>query len=520
MILRKPYALFIRMFKPIHLLLAVLMGYLIILENRMFSFLSTNLYSANDFVGQNLTDRLVSNGLYLIPIITIILCILVLIVMFTRKKPYAFYVLSIFGAIIVLTINIYSVDFIKTLEETIVSVKDMKVIHDLTLISMIVETILLIIMFIRGAGVNIRKFNFDSDLSKIAIKETDNEEFEVDIKFNLDKSKRLKNKRLRYLKYLYYEKRLLINVIAVIVISLITLLVVLIARSGKKIYGENVYVASGTCNFKVSNSYYINKSYDNRKITDNYLLVLDISIRKNYEKANVYLNDFKVQIGDYIYSPTNRYNKYILDLGNAYDEKLTFDYSDYLIIYEIPKDALNKKSTLSYNDGYNKEYVSLKPVNLDSSITTVDAALGEALEFDKKLEGLSFTINEYGIQNSYVLDFDYCINTNDCIKSKEIIKGSINQNFDKSVMRLSIDFKNESGIKLTDFYDLLSSFGEIKYVINGTTKYQKTHIEKIVSSKKKEKGIIYLGVNKEIENASEVYFLFSIRGKNFNYRVK
>ena len=87
-------------------------------------------------------------------------------------------------------------------------------------------------------------------------------------------------------------------------------------------------------------------------------------------------------------------------------------------------------------------------------------------------------------------------------------------------MRLSIDFKNESGIKLTDFYDLLSSFGEIKYVINGTTKYQKTHIEKIVSSKKKEKGIIYLGVNKEIENASEVYFLFSIRGKNFNYKVK
>ena len=63
-------------------------------------------------------------------------------------------------------------------------------------------------------------------------------------------------------------------------------------------------------------------------------------------------------------------------------------------------------------------------------------------------------------------------------------------------------------------------YGKIEYRVGDTTKYQKNNIENIVSAKKQEKGIIYLGVNSEIKNADEVYFVFGLRGKKYKYKVK
>ena len=98
------------------------------------------------------------------------------------------------------------------------------------------------------------------------------------------------------------------------------------------------------------------------------------------------------------------------------------------------------------------------------------------------------------------------------------IKPEINRDFDKAVIRLNVDFKNESEFKYK-FYGLLTTFGYIEYKIGDTTKIQKD-IESITSNKKSEKGIVYLGVNKEIKDASEVNFVFSVRGKKYVYKVK
>ena len=111
MILRKPYAFFIRMFKPIHLVLGVLIGYLLFLENRMFVFLDKNIYSSLNFVGQNIKEEYVSNNIYIIPIIVIALFIGIFTVMYYKKKPILFYVIGIFAMIAILVININSISF-------------------------------------------------------------------------------------------------------------------------------------------------------------------------------------------------------------------------------------------------------------------------------------------------------------------------------------------------------------------------------------------------------------------------
>ena len=519
MILRKPYAFFIKMFKPIHLVIGLLIGYLMLSESNIFSFLDKNMYANLNLVGQNIKAEYVKSSLYIVPIVLIVLFISILTIMFYKKKPITFYMVSIFSVIAILIINIYTIDFFRVLDESIVSVKSIKLIHDLVFISLFIEGILLILVLIRGVGVNIQKFNFDSDISKLNLDEKDSEEFEVNIKFNLDQTRRERNKKIRYLKYAYAEKKFVINLAILIVIAIITIICILLFRNKTKIYPEkyNLFTGNGTIN--VINSYIVNTSYDGKKLTDNYLVVVDAKIKINYKDTEIYLNDFNLETNDKMYTPTTMYNKYLIDLGEGYyNNKATMEEKNFIFVYEISEKYINKKLLFAYNDGENINYIRLNPENINYDGEPINKNLTEELDFDGKLEGIGLTIKEYDIQDKYKLNYDFCISDNDCIKSIEYIKPEINRDFDKAVIRLNVDFKNESEFKYK-FYGLLTTFGYIEYKIGDTTKIQKD-IESITSNKKSEKGIVYLGVNKEIKDASEVNFVFSVRGKKYVYKVK
>ena len=519
MILRKPYAFFIRMFKPIHLALGVLIGYLLFLESRMFGFLDKNIYSSLNFVGQNIKSEYVSNNVYIIPIIVIVLFTGILTVMYYKKKPMLFYVIGIFAMIVILVININSINFFTTLEESIVSIKNAKLIHDLVFISMLIEGVLLIFVLIRGAGVNIKKFNFDSDISKIDIKDSDNEEFEVNIEFNIDKTKREHKRRIRYLKYAYAEKKLLINIVVIVVVLMIGLCVFVIIKNQPKVYSENELVNTNTCDIIINNSYIVSSAYDGKKITDNSLIVVDTKIKSNYMSAKVYLKDFNINIGNAIYTPTTMYNKYLIDLGNGYyDADAIEEYTNYLFVYEIPSDLINKKIIFTYNDGEKTKQIRINPAAIEHKNNEIVKNISEELSFNDRLSGIKFKINSYEIQDRFTLNYRYCISENDCINSIEYIKGSIDENFDKAVIKLNVEYENNSDMKMPSFYNLLTTYGYIEYRINDMIKTQ-NKIELINSTKLNEKNVMYLGVNNEIKSASEVSLVFNIRGVKYIYKV-
>ena len=520
MILRKPYAFFIKMFKPMHLMIGVLIGFLMVTESKIFSFLDKNLYTSLNLVGQNIKSEYVNSSLFVIPIVLIILFVAILTIMFNRKKPVTFYVVSIFSLIAILVINNYVSDFFATIEESIVSIKSVKLIHDLVFISMFIEGVLLVFVIIRGAGVDIRKFNFDSDISKIDIKDTDNEEFEVNIKFNIDKTRRERNKRIRYLKYAYVENRVFVNIGIAVFLFLVGIVTFLLINNRTKIYNENEFVSTSTCSIMVDGSYILNTSYDGTKITDNYLVVVDLKIGLNYVGAKTYLKDFNIDIKDATYTPTTMYNKYLVDLGDAFkDDKLSLDATNHILVYEVPEKVINSKIVLTYNDGEKINYIRLKPENINGTGDDIVKTMSEEMQFDGKLQGASITINSYDIQDRFAVKYNYCIKSDDCTTSVEYIKGTLNKNYDKSVIRLDILYKNESELKLSKFYNLLTTFGYIEYKLKDEVKIQKD-IEHIVANKLVEKNVVYLGVNKEIKDAEEVNIVFNVRGKKYIYKVK
>ena len=63
MILKKPYAFFIRMFKPIHLVLAAIVLYLISQSNNILRFLNDYIYSAESVANEEIINSLINTQL-------------------------------------------------------------------------------------------------------------------------------------------------------------------------------------------------------------------------------------------------------------------------------------------------------------------------------------------------------------------------------------------------------------------------------------------------------------------------
>ena len=519
MILRKPYAFFIKMFKPIHLVLSILIAFLIYLNNRLLSFL--NNYINNTTTTIENIKSLVNNLIFIIPIIIVIFSLIILGVMFRKKKPVLFYFINIFAFIVVIIINLYVSNFINVIQNSAVSVRVVKLIHDLVLINVLIESVSFVFFIVRGMGLNFKKFDFNSDISKININESDKEEFEVNIEVDLDESKRRRKKKLRLFKYYYLEHKFLINLCIFVFIVVVFLSSFLIYQKINKVNKEGVVYSASKFNFKVNNTTILNTDYRGKKITDNYLVVVNTNIYSSLSSVSLYLEDFSLKIEGVVFKPTKKYSNYLYDLGVLYNEEiLTSEGNDYLFVFEVPEKYLESKFDFIYNNEGNTTKIRLDPKDLVTSKVTQSKKITEEMDFSDTLGDIKFKINSFDIQNKYLLNYNYCVKNNECLLSYEYLTPSIDKNFDKVIMRLDVDYKsgNESNVK--SFYKLFSNFASLNYQIGGIWYSQNNSFEEIKSSKVNNKNNVYIGVNEQVLNASSIKIVFNIRDSKYEYLLK
>lgn len=521
MILRKPYAFFIKIFKPIHFILAILVAYLIYLENRILDFLNSYIYSSVSVVGQNIRERLVSNLIYVIPIIIILFSLIILGIMFRKKKPITFYLMSIFVFIAIIIINMYTDGFLGVLENNIVSVRSVKLIHDLILINIIIESVVFVFFVVRGMGLNFKKFDFDSEISKIDISESDKEEFELDIDVDLSETKRKRRRNLRYLKYAYVENKFLINSVGIITICVILLVIYGTINIYHKQNKEGVIYNASTFNFGVDETIILNTDYQGNPITNNYLVIVNTRMNSNYSSDSIFLNDFNLKVGDAIFKPTTRYENSLIDLGYLYKGgTLSREYANYLFVYEIPEKYITSEMLFSYINQDKSIDIKLNPKELVSNSVNESKKITEVIDFSDIIGDIKFTINDYDIKDKYILKYNYCIKKDDCIQSSEYLKASIDKNYDKYVLKLDLDYTDNSDLNLNSFYKFLTRFGKIYYQIDDTWYIQNGGFEDIRSTKVTDKNNIYIGINSDIINATSIKFVFDIRGSRYEYLLK
>ena len=521
MILKKPYAFFIKMFKPLHFLLSALVLYLIYLSNNILKFLSDYMYSAESIVEKDVIKSLVSNMVYVIPVVIIVLFFLLLSIMYKKNKPVVFYFVGIFSFIVVLVINIYTVNFLNLLIENIVSIKIIKLIHDLVLINIILESVSLVFLFIRGIGLDFRRFDFNSDLIQFELNESDKEEFEVNINIDFNERKRKRKEKIRNLKYLYIENKLIINIFVIVSLLLLSGEIIYFVNKYNNVIKEGSYSDTGSFSFKVNNTTITNTDFQGKKITDNYLMIVNTNIKPNYQNQKLHLNDFSLRIDKFLFKPVTKFSDKLIDLGDFYEEQiLDFEPADYLFVYEIPEKYISSEMFFRYNKEGEIFEILLNPKETTDKEEIVQTKrISEKLSFEGTLSGIEFKVNNYEIDKYFLLKYKYCIKDNDCILSKEYLKPSIDKNYDKVVIKMNFEYKGVNDLSVGSFYSLLSDFGMISYRVNG--KWFNTYdFEEIKSKRVLLENDVYIGINSNILNADSIKLVFNIRGQRYEYILK
>ena len=532
MILRKPYAFFIKHFKLIHIILAVLVCYSIYRTKLLLDFF--NEYSATiiNVQGQDLVTPLLPFLYQIVPVLIIAVATLVLVVMVVKKKPYAFYIVTIGISIFSLVILQVSKSVLIELNDSLLDSRTIMLVRDLIMVSFLAQIFSIVIVIIRATGFDVKKFDFKTDLKDLEISEEDREEVEVEIKIDTNKNIRWIRRRIRFLKYAYKENKLIFNssfaAVFVVIVSLITIYIL----NGEKVITQNVYFVGNNFSVNLVDSYLVNTDYKGKVINeDYYYLLLRLDIKNNTSKDNALdIATTKILIDNYVYTPVVENRDSFFDFGTVYQsENINNDYERKVLIYQIPKELINKDMIFSFVDknttdeegNFASTKVEVNYIDLTGISSFEQSSINNELSFeDSILPDYKINITAYDIQSEYKLKYNFCVK-NECYESYEYLKPEITSNYDKAILKIRGTLTKETSISgVYDLYDFIEKFGILSYTIDGEEKYQSVQFKEVVSKKLKEADTYYLEVLEEVKDASNISFIFTIRNKNYEYIIK
>ena len=167
MILRKPYAILIKYFKIIHILMFVSFGYLVFALRKIYVFFSSYIKTSNFTYFENMSSIYVPWFLFFIVIILLGLAIGILLLMNKKEKPVLFYKIMIGFCAFLLVFLIYFLFFFKSLDTTVYENLRIVANRDISLFAYIINFFFVGFTFIRGFGFDIKKFSFDKDKKEL-----------------------------------------------------------------------------------------------------------------------------------------------------------------------------------------------------------------------------------------------------------------------------------------------------------------------------------------------------------------
>lgn len=532
MILRKPYAFFIKHFKLIHIVLAVLVCYSIYRTKLLLDFFNEYSTAIINVQGQDLVTPLLPFLYQIVPIFIIAVATLVLVVMIVKKKPCIFYIIMIAVYIFSFVILQVSRGVLLELRDALLELQTIMLLRDLIMVSFIIQLFSIIIVIIRATGFDVKKFDFKTDLKDLEISEEDREEVEVEIKVDTNKNVRWLRRKIRFLKYAYKENRLIFNFCFVVGIVGIISLITIYSMSGEKIITQNVYFSGNNFSVNLVDSYLVNTDYKGNVINeDYYYLLLRLDIKNNTSRDNALdIATTKILIDNYVYTPTSENRDSFFDFGTIYQgENIGSEYERKVLIYQIPKELINNDIIFSFVDKNDSDEagnfattkVEVNYIDLTGISSFEQVSINNELSFEDSIfPDYKININAYDIQNEYKLAYDFCVN-NVCYESYEYLKPAVTSNYDKAILKIRGTLTKETNISgIYDLYDFIEKFGTLSYTINGEEKYQTIQFKEVVSKKLREEDTYYLEVLEEVKDASNISFIFTIRNKNYEYIIK
>lgn len=535
MVLRKPYAFFIKHFKLFHLFLSVFFVYSLFRMTGVISFINTYSNSGATLITMNDVKSVFNNLDFIIPIIMLALCLLLLTVMSLKKKPNKFYMFATITSVVLLIVNIYGYVTLKQLTVDWLEIVRIDTLADIYIFVMIACMVSCAISISRAIGFNISRFDFNNDILQFDLSEEDNAEFEVVVDFDVNDLKRNAQKKVRYFRYFLKENRsIIIWTSAVIVVSLGLYGIFNFLKYNKHVIKTSAFSSKtyNGFNININNAYIIDNDLKGNKLNDNkHLVVVDVTLTNNgYKEEKQFLTGtVNINAGNDNYYTTKKYDSVITDLGKMYnDEKIrpNTKQTSYalrrLLVFEVPENHLNSKILFGVRD-FNTDkmvYTQLEPTNLSNlDSKDQDYKIGDELDLkDSTINGAKIKIDSYKVAPKFKVNYNFCTTNKICINSTEyLVPTTTNSRYDKTLIQLNGSFEFNSDNIINDFYKLFSNFGYIEYRIGDKLYRQDSMFKEIKSNKLKQSNVYYIEVNKDIEKADSVYMGFKIRNMDYRY---
>jgi len=522
MILRKPYAILIKNFRLIHFIMSLLVGYLFYKTSAILSFLTEYLDSVATTINHEVTTSLFDPTLFIAIFIIIVSSIVIMVLMKIKDKPIKFYLYNIFIHILLWIYYSVSSDIIKSLEVGLVDVRILKIINDLASMALLIQGIGLILVIIRTTGFDIKSFNFKKDLEELNIETTDNEEFEVEMQLDTDKLKRNLNKKIRHTKYIYFENKLLMDILLIIIIFVVSLGLFLYFNVYNKTYKLNDPFKTNQFIFNFENSYNIKNDNKGTVLKEGYeLVVVKLNALSLYKEQKLSVGRFYLDIKGYKYYHSTKYKDRILDLGTTYTTQLIkSENSNYLLVFEVPENKIDDKMILKYTDTDSDVIkINVEPTSLNKKQEIGTYIINQEIDFKDSILGNSkLTINHSQIEKSFNIPYSYCINEN-CTPMLETLNPNIKDGATHLLKINGVLSLEDNNDKINTIYKFIKKFGKIKYKNGDTFKTMPISIKQVKPSKTND-SYIYIGITEDVANAEQIIIEFNIRNKIYIYSIK
>lgn len=521
MVLRKPYAFLIKHFQKINLVLLLLVLYVFVKHMQAYNFvkdyISTGVYSALVDPISNYVSFLVFLACGLIIVFAIILMFL----LYHKKKPVVVYGLIILEYIATLICLIYTSVYFNGIGDSTIVIRTAMLVRDILFISQLPQYVVIVLLGIRSLGLDLKKFGFEKDEEFQDISEEDREEFEVNVEFDKDVWKRKYREKVRHLRYFFVEHKTVLTVLIIVIV---------IALSGfgyyhffivNKVYGLGEKFTSGSFQMSVNHLYFTDSdSVGNPVTVDNKrYMVLELSIHNTSNRAyQLDTSKFILSTNKGYYIPVSRYDSAFVDLGNGYqneevkpDETVT-----YLLIYEINPVDYGAKFTLYYREFKSTMQSKLRKFKIEVTDLTGDlemgtSQLGEEMKVTLPAGDSIFTISNYQMADSMNYYYERCY-----VYSCPTLTGTIvSTSYGTSYTVLALDI--QSSMTMSSLRDFMVKYGKIRYEVDGTLK-EGNMANPLSTSWKGNK--VYLLVPKEAMNATSIELQFSIRNQIYHYILK
>lgn len=524
MILRKPFAILIKYFRLIHIVLTVLSFYLVYRTNLLLSFFSEYMATHNSVIGKDLTGELFNPLIYVSIFAIIVGTIIILGLMLFKKKQVKLYIYNIVTYVFVIVIYSVANSILSSLEVELVDVRSLKMIQDLLTTSFILQVISLIIVAIRATGFNIKKFDFATDLKELEIEDVDNEEFEVNIDLNSDETRRKINRMLRHAKYIYKENKYVILGLVLLTIGITFITIYLNVGVYNKTYKKDEAFSTNFFTMQLGETYTSSKDYKGNTLSkEETFLMVHMNLKNNTIKDRTFdTARLALKIDEHYFYHEKIYAEKMFDIGNIYmEQNVPNEFTDYVFIYKIPAKFIDNNIRLIYTD-YNNKQVQMKvdPISLDIEKVETVYNIGEEIDLkDSIFETKKMKIDSLLLSYAYKVDYNYCINDT-CYPSYEYIKPTYTGSENKILLNIKglvFDSKTE---KTENLYTYINNFGKIHYQIGGKDKVVKINLKEIKPTKTTLTNEYFIETSSELINADSIQLVFNIRNRVYKYIVK